>query len=523
MSHRLMAMLKRSAPSSTTSCQRAARLLHAGNEEARGDLTGRLRSSRILRRISSPSSAPLPAPDARSGPAVGTSPAPPGFDAVLVHSPRGAAILAGFAANGSQAAPLDVAAISARCRSRRLPPLIAGRTEIAVASRRAIAPFRPRRGSFPVEKNPGARLCCLTGNGHASAMRAVVDDEATGPDEPEPIDAEFEPASGPEPGRSAHRGAARPLRSRSATLQEMLIASVLASVLGASRRHHRQQRQLRRAEPGTLAREIDKLVRGAGRARRRAPIAPRRMWSSLRSRLDAQGERVSTSRTRPKRCCGTICRADQVSSPRSAVQAMAQHPAGFTTAGKSPLGILLGRINRLEGIVVRRQDRARQPHAKSSAPLRICRARSPRLIWPTTRWYSAFDRREAALAALETGMQTMADLTSPHARRQAHSPCRPAKCRTGCRPPRHPILRRDGSVTGDPRVCLRLKRRHVADRPFGASIRRLPPCCPARRICVNMLTAARTACRRSPQLRSLTLLRGASENALTPDRHRRKR
>ena len=51
-------------------------------------------------------------------------------------------------------------------------------------------------------------------------------------DEPEPIDAEFEPASGPEPKR-ARRTGGRPLRSRSATLQETLIGSMLAAVFGA--------------------------------------------------------------------------------------------------------------------------------------------------------------------------------------------------------------------------------------------------------------------------------------------------
>lgn len=104
---------------------RTSRLLHAGNEEARGDLTGRLRSSgfaaefvAIFRAVA----APAPGPVLRAHLA-----GSPEFDAVLVHSPRGAAILAGFA-SGSQAA-LNVAAIS----SAAAAPLaaVAGRTEIA--------------------------------------------------------------------------------------------------------------------------------------------------------------------------------------------------------------------------------------------------------------------------------------------------------------------------------------------------------------------------------------------------------
>jgi uroporphyrinogen-III synthase len=104
---------------------KSARILHTGNEEARGDLTGRLRAAgftadfvAIFRAVP----APAPGPVLRAHLA-----GKHGFDAVLVHSPRGAAILADFA-NGSQAA-LNVAAISAAA----VAPLaaVAGRTEIA--------------------------------------------------------------------------------------------------------------------------------------------------------------------------------------------------------------------------------------------------------------------------------------------------------------------------------------------------------------------------------------------------------
>lgn len=104
---------------------KGSRVLHAGNEEARGDLTGRLRSAgysaefvAIFRAI------PAPAP----GPVLSDHLAgKTGFEAVLVHSPRAAAILAGFAARS--AATFDVAAISAAA----VAPLasLAGRTEIA--------------------------------------------------------------------------------------------------------------------------------------------------------------------------------------------------------------------------------------------------------------------------------------------------------------------------------------------------------------------------------------------------------
>lgn len=104
---------------------KGSRVLHAGNEEARGDLIGRLRSAglsasflAIFRAIPSPAPGPV-----LSHHLAGT----PGFDAVLIHSPRAAVILAEFAAGSS--AVFDVAAISRAA----VTPLaaLAGRTEIA--------------------------------------------------------------------------------------------------------------------------------------------------------------------------------------------------------------------------------------------------------------------------------------------------------------------------------------------------------------------------------------------------------
>lgn len=104
---------------------KTSRLLHAGNEEARGDLTGRLRAAGFTAEfVAIFRAAPAPAP----GPVLRAHLAgKPEFEAVLIHSPRGAAILADFSV-GSQAA-LNVAAISAAA----VAPLaaVAGRTEIA--------------------------------------------------------------------------------------------------------------------------------------------------------------------------------------------------------------------------------------------------------------------------------------------------------------------------------------------------------------------------------------------------------
>jgi uroporphyrinogen-III synthase len=104
---------------------KAARLLHAGNEESRGELAGRLRATghaadflAIFRAV------PVEAP----GPTLAAHIAgKPAFEAVLIHSPRGAAILAGFAAGSL--APLHVAAISGAAATPLT--MLARRTEIA--------------------------------------------------------------------------------------------------------------------------------------------------------------------------------------------------------------------------------------------------------------------------------------------------------------------------------------------------------------------------------------------------------
>lgn len=88
-----------------------ARLLHTGNEESRGDLSGTLAARGFEARF---------VPTFRAAPVVGPGPrlaahlgGEPTFEAILIHSARAAAILSQFAANTPQHAPLDVASISA--------------------------------------------------------------------------------------------------------------------------------------------------------------------------------------------------------------------------------------------------------------------------------------------------------------------------------------------------------------------------------------------------------------------------
>lgn len=103
------------------------RLLHTGNEESRGDLAGTL-SEKGWQAVFLPTyrAAPVPAP----GPLLAVHLAGnAAFDAALIHSPRAAAILAGFLGGAPNSARVDVAAISLAAAQ----PLqaFAGRVEIA--------------------------------------------------------------------------------------------------------------------------------------------------------------------------------------------------------------------------------------------------------------------------------------------------------------------------------------------------------------------------------------------------------
>jgi uroporphyrinogen-III synthase len=104
-----------------------ARLLHAGNEESRGDLAGQLVAAGYAASfVAIFRAAPIQAPGSRLGAHLSGQPA---FDAVMIHSPRAASILAAFATAAPSRAPLPVVAISEAAAA----PLagLAGRIEIA--------------------------------------------------------------------------------------------------------------------------------------------------------------------------------------------------------------------------------------------------------------------------------------------------------------------------------------------------------------------------------------------------------
>lgn len=111
----------------------AARLLHSGNEESRGDLSGQLQArGHDARFVATFRAAPVSSP----GPALGAHLAGKrSFEAVLIHSPRAGVILADFADASPGRERFDVAAIAA---AAALPlKSLADRIEIADAPNEA--------------------------------------------------------------------------------------------------------------------------------------------------------------------------------------------------------------------------------------------------------------------------------------------------------------------------------------------------------------------------------------------------
>ena len=169
--------------------------------------------------------------------------------------------------------------------------------------------------------------------------------------EPEPIDAEFEPAENApqvQATRQASRRAAPPaMRSRSVTWSHLISASVLSAVSGATVAII-VSNNASNAPTGTLAREIDALSQTVAALEAQSKQAGIDVVS-LRSRLDAHGDRLSQSDN-----AEASLRAD-LSTLTSQVGAISGVGDGALPAGappsNTPLGILLARINKLERIV----------------------------------------------------------------------------------------------------------------------------------------------------------------------------
>ena len=224
--------------------------------------------------------------------------------------------------------------------------------------------------------------------------------------EPEPIDAEFEPAEdapAPMSRSQSRRVGPRRMRSRSVTWPHLVTASCLAAVMGATVAIIVSNASSN-APTGTLAREIDELTlaiealqRGSGQAS--SDIV------AMRARIDAHGDRL-----REKDVADTSLRTyiSALAAQLSAVSGVGTGEADESAiVSTTPLGILLARVNRLERIA---DDATASPETTQDVRRAIADLASQvaELNLANTTLVTAFDQREAALSALETGLNDVA-------------------------------------------------------------------------------------------------------------------
>jgi hypothetical protein len=221
--------------------------------------------------------------------------------------------------------------------------------------------------------------------------------------EPEPIDAEFEPAENAPQVQPSRRLAPRGMRSRSVTWTHLITASGISAVAAATVAII-VNNAASNAPTGTLAREIDSLTQALETIQAQSEQASVDIVS-LRSRLDSHGDRLNRTDTVDASLRTDLAAlASQVSALSGAGDGTV--PAG-SAASATPLGVLLARINKLERIVA---DATSAPETTREVQRAVAdlALQVAELNLANTTMVSAFDRREAALAALESGMQQIA-------------------------------------------------------------------------------------------------------------------
>jgi hypothetical protein len=285
------------------------------------------------------------------------------------------------------------------------------------------------------------------------------------------------------------------MRSRAATLPQLVVSSLIAAVMGATVAIVVSNAGSG-APTGTLAREIDTVTRGQDELIARATQAANDVVA-LRARLDAQGERLD-QQTISEAALRTEITAltNQLSAISGASGGAA--PAA-TDAAKSPLGVLLGRINRLEGIVDNDKTSPQTTREVQRAIADLSR-QVAELDLANRTLVAAFDRREAALAALETGMQTMAGDLSGLRGGKPSSPAPAAIAQADAPSPVQPVLAATARSQAI-RALSRLEAAARSDRPFSREHQALVMLLPDERELIDMAEAARTGVPMLSQLR----------------------
>jgi hypothetical protein len=193
------------------------------------------------------------------------------------------------------------------------------------------------------------------------------------------------------------------MRSRSVTWPHLITASSVAAVLGATVAIIVSNASSN-APTGTLAREIDELSLAIQTLQRGSTQASADIVA-MRARVDAHGNRL-----REKDVADTTLRTDigalaaQLSALSGAGSGAANESAIVST---TPLGILLARVNRLERIA---DDATASPETTQDVRRAIADLASQvaELNLANTTLVTAFDQREAALSALEAGLNDIA-------------------------------------------------------------------------------------------------------------------
>jgi hypothetical protein len=219
--------------------------------------------------------------------------------------------------------------------------------------------------------------------------------------EPEPIEAEFEPA---DERRARHAPGFRPvrLRSRSATVTELLIGSSAAAIAGAMVAIIFTNASSG-AGTGTLASEIDALSRAQEGLTNRAGQMSADVVE-LRARLDAQSDRLD------RQDAGELALRSEIAAVTNQVSALSGAGSGEAvpgaTANNSPLGTLLARIGKLERIVAEDAE-APQTTRQVQRVVADLEDQVAALEEANTRLSTALDQRQVALTALANGIETL--------------------------------------------------------------------------------------------------------------------
>ncbi len=217
--------------------------------------------------------------------------------------------------------------------------------------------------------------------------------------EPEPIEAEFEPAALETAESAPHRRRSRtpiPRLSRFASRAELAVACLLSSVAGAAMSAIYTGANSG-AATGTLAREIDGLHSDA---RELSQMAARTSadLTALRSRLDGQSDRIDERARHDK---GVESELAALTAQLSALAGADEggRPAG-TRAAASPLGALLARLDRLETLVGKDED-LRTP-LQMQRTVRLIAERLDHLEGASQQLAATLDQRRLALAGVES-------------------------------------------------------------------------------------------------------------------------